>query len=225
MKYDNILKAERLNMRHDPRFEALQTRCNELRAAVMKPHSGPWKFLYPTFWLRQNLYRCYRLALDNSPRKRILDLGCGNGFFVYACNQLGHDAMGLNCEPTYKAEKVAFKEIPEMLGIPLLTKKIVAQKPMEIDGMGGQLDLVTSFMTWFHISDSPWLYDDWLFFLRDIRQYLKTSGSFVLHLNAHAAYGDYMYFDKQTKTLFKDAARYYPTEETFVFSYEKLASL
>jgi len=222
MRYDDILKAKRLEIRKLPEFMALEKRCCELRSAVMKPHKGAWKFLYPNIWMRQNLYRISRIGLDQDPPMKILDLGCGNGMFVYACNQFGHDATGLNCAETWRAEKTVFEEMPETLAIPIIKQKIVSQKPLELTD---KFDLVTSFMTWFNIGDNKWNCDDWIFFLKDLRQHLADDGKIILHLNMDSAYGDYLYFDKETKALFLRQAIYFSKDESFLFVAEKLAML
>ena len=48
----------------------------------------------PPGW-RINLRRVRDLGLDLGGRKRVLDIGCGTGYFLYICRFLGHDALGI----------------------------------------------------------------------------------------------------------------------------------
>ena len=40
----------------------------------------------------------YQIGLDNNHPKRMLDVGCGFGYFVRACILLGHDITGIDLE-------------------------------------------------------------------------------------------------------------------------------
>jgi hypothetical protein len=46
-------------------------------------------------YLLKNAERITRLGLQKSKGLRILDLGCGFGYFMYAAKHLGHQTMGL----------------------------------------------------------------------------------------------------------------------------------
>ena len=56
-------------------------------------------------------------------------------------------------------------------------------------------------------------------------QHLADDGKIILHLNMDSAYGDYLYFDKETKALFLRQAIYFSKDESFLFVAEKLAML
>jgi len=49
-------------------------------------------------WLKTNIERAQDLQLHRSSPKEILDLGCGGGFFLYVCQQLGHRGLGLDLD-------------------------------------------------------------------------------------------------------------------------------
>src|SRR5207248_936256 len=47
-------------------------------------------------YLRVNRERVQDLKLHRSTRKRVLDLGCGGGFFLFILKKLGHSVLGLD---------------------------------------------------------------------------------------------------------------------------------
>src|SRR5881227_3565063 len=47
-------------------------------------------------WLRLNRERVQDLKLHRSAPKRVLDLGCGGGFFLFILKGLGHSVLGLD---------------------------------------------------------------------------------------------------------------------------------
>jgi SAM-dependent methyltransferase len=57
------------------------------------------------YWVAVNVERAQDLWLDRAPPLRILDLGCGAGFFLYVARLFGHDAIGLDTdhEPLFRA--------------------------------------------------------------------------------------------------------------------------
>src|SRR5439155_15417253 len=49
-------------------------------------------------WLRLNRERVQDLKLHRSAPKRVLDLGCGGGFFLFILKNLGHSVLGIDVE-------------------------------------------------------------------------------------------------------------------------------
>ena len=75
------------------------TRLAELRARYLDAKDGGGvgnsaKFVDADYWLKVNVERAQDLQLDRSKPLRILDLGCGAGWFLYVCERLGHEAVG-----------------------------------------------------------------------------------------------------------------------------------
>jgi len=124
------------------------------------------------------------LWLDRSPPLRILDLGCGAGYFIYICRLFGHDGMGLDTdvEPLYR-------EILPLLNVGRVVSLIEAQVPLP--DLGGKFDLVTATRVCFHLTGWPenlpgneWSPADWKFFVNDIRtRFLKPGGRLFLQFN------------------------------------------
>ena len=47
-------------------------------------------------WLLRNIHRTSQLGLHEGPSLRILDIGCGPGYFISAARALGHDCEGID---------------------------------------------------------------------------------------------------------------------------------
>ena len=54
-----------------------------------------------------------RAGARYAPRSRILDLGCGTGYFLYINKLLGHEVLGIDLD-----ELPMFREMIELLQIP-----------------------------------------------------------------------------------------------------------
>lgn len=101
------------------------------------------KYLDLEYWIGIGVERVFRLGLDTGPRRRILDLGCGAGYFLYVCKLFGHDVLGLDVPE----ERSMYTEIRELLGIPWIAHEI---KPMEPLPQMGRFDVVTAHMVCFN---------------------------------------------------------------------------
>ena len=63
------------------------------RYAMHDPGDEWPKYLEIQRWMEINLKRVRDLGLDLGGRKRVLDIGCGTGYFLYICQYLGHDGV------------------------------------------------------------------------------------------------------------------------------------
>jgi len=65
----------------------------------IKGPSEHWpKFLDLERWIDINIRRIREIELDLVRPKRILDLGCGAGYFLYIAQLLGHEGLGLDLD-------------------------------------------------------------------------------------------------------------------------------
>ena len=83
-------------------------------------------------WLKINIERAQDLWLDRSPPLRILDLGCGPGYFLYVCKQLGHEGVGVDID-----EQPLFRETTALLGVRRVIFRIEPQTPLP--DLGGEI--------------------------------------------------------------------------------------
>lgn len=155
-------------------FQQLQARYDK---ADQK--ARPVKYLDLDEWMRTNVKRVRDLRLMKAPpRLRILDLGCGSGYFLHIAQCLGHDVLGLDLD----AEPV-FNETLRLLGIPRIVHAILAFQPLP--DCGAPFDLITAHMTCFNrrADGSHWGVEEWEYFLRDASSRLTPTGRLQFDLN------------------------------------------
>ena len=59
-------------------------------------------------WIGVHVAHAQDLWLDRTPPLRILDLGCGAGYFLYVCRFFGHEGIGVDTdeEPLFRDKEV-----------------------------------------------------------------------------------------------------------------------
>ena len=148
------------------------------RYAVNNPTEDWRKYLDLDRWIAINIRRIRDIELDFARRKRILDLGCGAGYFLYIAQLLGHRGFGLDLDRI-----PMFAEITSLLGVRRVIQRIQAFRPLP--DLGGKFDLITAFMICFnnHRHANLWGVAEWNFFLDDIAKHLAPRGRVWLELN------------------------------------------
>ena len=149
-----------------------------LRYAVEEPGEDWPKYLDLERWIEINIRRIREIELDLLRPKRILDLGCGAGYFLYIAQLLGHTGLGLDLDRI-----PMFAEITSLLGVRRVIQRIQAFRPLP--DLGGKFDLITAFMICFnnHRHANLWGVAEWNFFLDDIAKHLAPRGRVWLELN------------------------------------------
>jgi SAM-dependent methyltransferase len=148
------------------------------RYAVNRPTDDWRKYLNLDRWIAINIRRIRNIELDLARRKRILDLGCGAGYFLHIAQLLGHTGLGLDLDRV-----PMFSEITRLLGVHRVIRRIRAFHPLP--DLGGKFDLITAFMICFNNHRHPnlWGVAEWSFFLDDIAKHLAPRGRVWLELN------------------------------------------
>ncbi|MDQ6624268.1 MAG: class I SAM-dependent methyltransferase [Verrucomicrobiota bacterium] len=174
------------------------------RYGVPNPGSAPPKYLELRHWMEINLRRVRELELDLSRPKRILDLGCGVGYFLHLCRQLGHDVLGLDLD-----EQRLFNEMVELLRIPRVVWRIEPFVPLP--HFGGKFDLITAHLICFngHKTDRLWQKEEWKFFLDDVALHLQPDGRVALELNHEA---DGRLYTDELKAFFEQRGAHIHTQ-------------
>jgi len=137
-----------------------------------------------TYWLRVNVERAQDLWLDRTPPLRILDLGCGAGYFLHVCRYFGHQGLGLDTD-----DEPLFRGATDLLGVPRVISRIHPRVPLP--HLGEKFDLVTAHRVCFHRLErradndwTEWKPAKWKFFIDDIRsRFLKPGGRLLLEFN------------------------------------------
>ncbi len=148
------------------------------RYAVANPGADWPKYLDLERWIEINIRRIREVELDLSRPKRILDLGCGAGYFLYIAQLLGHSGLGLDID-----RLPMFREITRLLGVHRIVQRIEPFRPLP--DIGRKFDLVTAFMVCFNDHKMPglWKVPEWEFFLDDLAKHLTARGRVWLELN------------------------------------------
>src|SRR5437867_9520823 len=154
-------------------------RAREIQQRYANSTAGYVKYANIEPWLRLNRERVQDLNLHRSPPKRVLDLGCGGGFFLFILKNLGHSVLGLD------VERVAlFTELLALFGVPRVVCRISAFEPLP--DLGQKFDWITAFSVNFnlyHPSKKRWGTKEWDFFLRDLQHHLAPGGKICSGLN------------------------------------------
>jgi SAM-dependent methyltransferase len=166
----------RLRKRHPPRPVSL--RINRFEDA--------------SYWVGINVERAQDLWLDRTSPLRILDLGCGAGYFLYVCRFFGHQAVGLDVhhDPFLRATT-------KLLNVRSVISRVDRRVPLP--DLGTRFDLVTAHRVCFHrirradkTEPSEWTSRDWEFFINDIRtRFLEPNGRLLLDFNPRAGGGSF----------------------------------
>ena len=164
--------------------------------AVDDPGDAPPKYLDLEHWIRINLQRVRELGLDYAPPSRILDLGCGTGYFLYINKLLGHDILGLDVD-----DFPMFCELIELLGVPRTIARIEAFQPLP--KFDRKFDFITAYLICFnnHKSDKLWGPAEWDYFLSDAATHLAPHGRIWLELNREY---DGSFYTAELKTFFEE---------------------
>ena len=181
--------SEAMLTRLDPAEVAEIQRVFALPPAVPRHHTV--KYSNSPYWIRINVERAQDLWLDRMPPLRILDLGCGPGYFLYVARCLGHDGIGMDVDE----EEPVCRRVIAMLGVRRVVHRIEPSEPLP--DLGEKFDLVSAQRICFHRigyvpgesweSGKEWGVPEWTFFLRDVRtRFLKPGGRLLLDFNPHA---------------------------------------
>src|ERR1035438_2544614 len=159
------------------------------------------------FWIPFNVARVGALSLHTSVPLRILDVGCGPGYFLAAARACGHQCFGVDA-PANVLSGVENRVYGEMLAAlacdryvsPLLIERFV---PMSLPYR--DLDAITAFWICFnrHRQVDEWGVSEWRFFVGDAVSHLRMGGFLHLELNSHPErYGSLDWYDEETLDFF-----------------------
>ncbi len=168
------------------------------------------KYTDYNLWIPFNVARIGALGLHNSPPLRILDIGCGPGYFLAAALACGHECHGIDAPATILSQ-VEARVYSEMLAAlsceqqvaPLLIERYVPMALPQRD-----LDLITAFWICFnrHRQVDEWGVAEWRFFVDDALLHLGEGGVLHLELNSNPErYPSLEWYDEETLEFFRSA--------------------
>jgi hypothetical protein len=127
-------------------------------------------------WMSEKVSVALWLNLNKGPKKRIIDLGTGAGWFVYYCRLLGHECYGTDIlnRPEYEAGY-------DFLGIEVLGD---LTRPMEKMNLDGKFDYITTMRSFIGQRPNAWSKDEWKFFFEDMYDHLNDEGALYIDCNS-----------------------------------------
>ena len=160
------------------------------------------------FWIPFNTLRIGALALHRSRPLRLLDVGCGPGYFMAAARVCGHECYGIDA-PASLLTDVEARVYDELLAAlsfadrvtPVLIERF---KPMPL--VVGDLDLIAAFWICFNRHQQPdeWGAKEWRFWVEDALLHLSGGGVLHLELNSNPArYRALEWYDQETLDYFR----------------------
>jgi len=153
---------------------------------IQKRYAGE-KYATIDHWLRVNRERVQDLKLHRCSSQRILDLGCGGGFFLFILKRFNHSVLGLDID-----QSPLFKELLEVFGVSRTVFRIQPFEPLP--NLHQQFDWITAFSIGFdryREANSRWGPGEWDFLLRDLQLRLTPRGKIYLTVNPMPN-GDYL---------------------------------
>ena len=130
-------------------------------------------------WLPMNRERVQDLKLHRSAPKRVLDLGCGGGFFLFILKRFGHSVLGLDVD-----QFPLFTELLDLFDVRRVVWRIKAFEPLP--DLGQKFDWITAFSINFNLhypEERLWGPAEWDSFLRDLQRHLAPGGRIFFALN------------------------------------------
>lgn len=144
-----------------------------------RPGENPSKYLDTNEWMKANAKRLGDLLIREAPpRLRILDIGCGAGYFLFMAQHMGHAVVGTDMKNIE-----FYNDMIELLKVPRVVHTVRAFEKMPEEMTG--YDVIASHMTCFNRrpDKSHWGAEEWTFFVDDMKQRLNTGGIIQFHLN------------------------------------------
>jgi len=165
------------------------------------------KYAKPRHWLLLNTLRVADLGLHTTSGLRILDIGCGPGYFLALARALGHECYGVDAPDSYLSgvERDVYATLTGAFHCRDFVSPLLIERFQPLPFHEQPFDLITAFWICFnrHRQPDEWGAGEWKFFVDDALTCLRPGGRLVLHLNEHAErYGDLRFYDAALRNYF-----------------------
>jgi SAM-dependent methyltransferase len=201
-----------LRLAHQVRNGADMQRLKQLEAE-MKPvaerdPTGAAKYADYRLWIPFNVARVGSLGLQDSRPSRIMDIGCGPGYFLALTRACGHEAYGIDAPSDILSgvENRVYSELLAALRVTPYVSPFLIERYVPLSSPLRGLDMITAFWICFnrHRQKDEWNAGEWNFFVDDALSRLRPGGILHLELNPNPErYGGLQWYDQPTLDFFR----------------------
>ena len=180
----------------------------EMAPVLEQEPTSAAKYADYDLWIPFNVARIGGLELHHAAPMRLLDIGCGPGYFLASARACGHDAHGIDAPPNIlsSVENRAYSELLAALGVSPYVSPLLIERYVPMATPLRDLDLITAFWICFnrHRQQDEWGVDEWRFFVDDALSHLHPGGVLHLELNTNPQrYGLLQWYDQPTLDFFR----------------------
>jgi SAM-dependent methyltransferase len=187
------------------RIEQLKT---EMKAEAERDPTGAAKYADYRLWIPFNVARIGSLGFQDARPSRILDIGCGPGYFLSSARICAHEAYGIDAPSDILSdvENRVYSELLAALGMTPYVSSFLIERYVPLSSPLRDLDIITAFWICFnrHRQQDEWSADEWRFFVDDALSHLRPGGILHLELNPNPErYGILEWYDRPTLDFFR----------------------
>src|SRR5947209_1773935 len=160
-------------------FEPVMAGVDQNRLREIEKRYAGEKYADIDHWMRVNRERVQDLKLHRAAPQRILDLGCGGGFFLFILKSFNHSVLGLDVD-----REPLFAELLEVFRVPRVVFEIKPFQPLP--NLRQRFDWITAFSIGFdraRDTNVRWGVEQWDFLLHDLQRQLAPGGKIYLAVN------------------------------------------
>jgi SAM-dependent methyltransferase len=197
-------------VRNDADLGRISLLREETRDTFRNDPTSAAKYTDYRFWIPFNVDRVANLSLHAAKPLRVLDIGCGPGYFLAAARACGHTVYGVDAPASVMSpvEKRVYGELLAALSLTPRVSTLLVERFVPMALGVRDLDLITAFWICFncHRRDDEWGAREWSFFIQDALSYLRDGGILHLELNSNPErYKALQWYDDETLALFRSA--------------------
>ncbi len=191
-------------------LQRIESLAREMAPVLQRDPECAAKYADYAFWIPFNVNRVGSLGLHQSRPLRILDIGCGPGYFLAAAAACGHDCYGIDAPATVMTpvEQRTYSELLAALSLRDRVSPLLIERFRPLALAQRDLDLITAFWICFNRHQQPdeWGVAEWQFFVQDAMTYLREGGVLHLELNSNLTrYHSLEWYDQATLEFFRSA--------------------
>jgi SAM-dependent methyltransferase len=180
----------------------------EMASAHAQDHFGAAKYADFPCWLIRNIHRAGQLGLHTGRRLRILDIGCGPGYFIAVARALGHECWGIDLPAAFltSTERHVYAELLGALHCRQYVSALAIERFAHLDLREQKYDLITAFLVCFnrHTKPDQWGVPEWRYFVQDALSRLSPGGRLYMGLNDNPQrFGRLKFYDEELLSYFR----------------------